>query len=102
MFDAIPISMEFVSEIEAVALQSSFKPVCIIDEKHGVIDIMFLAEFFEEDFGQSGRIRGKKTNVEEFVRAWIDSSVQPVLLIVDANHAFIQRNLIRSFTTVWL
>ena len=51
MFDTIPISMEFVSEIEAVSLQGCFEPVRIINEKHGVIDVVFLAELSEKYFG---------------------------------------------------
>jgi hypothetical protein len=48
MFDTIPISMEFISEIEAVPLQCGFEPVRIIDEKHGVVDVVFLAELPEK------------------------------------------------------
>jgi len=92
--------VEFVSEIEAVPLQCCFEPICSIDEKHGVVDVVFLAEFSKEDFGQNGCIRSKKTDVEKFVRIRIDASVQSVLLIVDANHTLIQRNLIRIFTAV--
>jgi hypothetical protein len=41
--DGIPIAMEFVSAIEAMAVESSFEPLGIIDEKHGGFDIVFLA-----------------------------------------------------------
>ena len=40
--------------------------------------------------------------MEKSVRVRIDGGVQPVLLIVDANHTLVKRNLIRSFTAVWL
>jgi len=40
--------------------------------------------------------------MEEFVRVRIDNGVQSELPIVNTNHAFVQRNLIRSFTAVWL
>ncbi|SDF96806.1 hypothetical protein SAMN05216218_112105 [Halorientalis regularis] len=40
--------MAFVSEIEAVSLAGVFQRSCTIDEKHSVIDIVFLAEFSEE------------------------------------------------------
>ena len=58
-FDTVPISMEFVSEIEAVSLQRCFEPVRIINEKYGVVNVVFLTELSEEDFGQSSCIRGK-------------------------------------------
>jgi hypothetical protein len=37
--------------------------------------------------------------MEKFVRVWISSSVQPILLVVDANHCFVNRNLIRDLAT---
>jgi len=42
--------MAFVSEIEAVALKSCLEPVGVIDEKFGVVNVMFVAEFVEKDF----------------------------------------------------
>jgi hypothetical protein len=35
--------MEFVLAIEAVAVEGSFEPLCIVDEKHGVGDVVFLS-----------------------------------------------------------
>jgi hypothetical protein len=32
--------------------------------------------------------------VEEFVRLWIDSGVQPKLLAIDSDHGFVERNVI--------
>jgi hypothetical protein len=43
-FDAIPISVEFVPEIEAVPLEGRFEPVSIIDEKRDVADTEFLVD----------------------------------------------------------
>ena len=37
--------MIFVFEIEAVAATGVFQWVRAVDEKHGIVDIMFLAEF---------------------------------------------------------
>jgi len=92
----------FVSEIEAVLLQCRSESVCIINEKHGVVDIVFLPTLSEKYFGQYCRTRGGKTDVEELVRIRIDSGVQSEPLIVNTNHTFIQRNLIRNFTAAWL
>ena len=83
-------------------MQSRFEPVRIIDEKHGVVYVVFLTELSEKYFGQSSCVGGKKPDMEKFVCGRIDSGVQPVLLVIDANHALVKRNLIRSFTAVWL
>jgi hypothetical protein len=37
-----------VSEIVAVTAAGVFQRCCVIDEKHGVVDIVFLAELGEE------------------------------------------------------
>ena len=36
-------------------------------------------------------------DVQEFVRVGIDSGVQPKALVVELNHSFVQRNVIRAF-----
>jgi len=64
--------MAFVSEIEAVALQSGLEPVDVIDEKHGVVNGVFLAEFTQKDLRQCGRERRERANVEESVCIGID------------------------------
>ena len=83
-------------------MESCLQPRCRIDEKERVIDEMFLAEFCEEHLGNRLISRRREFDVQQAVGCRIDSGVQPELLIVDANHAFVQRNLIRSFTAVWL
>jgi len=40
--------------------------------------------------------------MENFVRLWISGGVQPELLVVDTNHRFFDRDLIRSFAADWL
>lgn len=40
--------MSFVSEIEAMPLTGVVQRLIAIDEKHGVIDVVFLAQFREE------------------------------------------------------
>jgi hypothetical protein len=42
-----------VSEIEAVALTGVFQWCGSIDEKHGVIDVVFLAELAKEGVGEN-------------------------------------------------
>ena len=59
--------MEFVSAIEAVSVKGSLEPVDVVDEKHGGFDIVFLLQFAEEDFGQTGCIRRKEPKMEELI-----------------------------------
>jgi hypothetical protein len=47
-FNAVSISMSFVSEIETVTSAGFVQWCRTIDEKHGVIDVVFLAQFVEE------------------------------------------------------
>lgn len=39
-FDTVPISMSFVSEIEAMSLTGVVQRLIAINEKHGVIDVV--------------------------------------------------------------
>jgi hypothetical protein len=48
MFDAIPISVVFVSEIEAAASAGIAEWCRSIDEKHCVINVVFFAQSAEE------------------------------------------------------
>ena len=67
-------------------MKRGLEVVRTINKKHGVFDIVSLAKFSQKYFGKSGCRGGKQPKVEQFVRFWISSSVQPVLLIVNANH----------------
>jgi hypothetical protein len=48
MFNTVPVSIAFVPEIETELLTCIVRRGTAIDEKHGVFDIVFLAEFSEE------------------------------------------------------
>jgi hypothetical protein len=48
MFYAVPISMLFVSEIEAVTTAGVFQRVRAVNEKHGIVNVVFLAEISKE------------------------------------------------------
>ena len=50
-FDAVSISVVFVAEIEAVTRAGVFQRCRAVDEKHGVVDVVFLAKFSEEYLG---------------------------------------------------
>ena len=69
--------MLFVSEIEAMPVASFLQWGGVIDEKHGVFDVVFLAEFAEKDLCESVCSGRFELCVEEFVRLGIDSGVQP-------------------------
>ena len=56
--------MPFVSEIEAVSVTGFFQRGGVIDEKHGVVNVVFLAEFTEKYLGESVRSRRFKLCVE--------------------------------------
>jgi hypothetical protein len=68
-----------------------------VNKKHGGFDIVFLTQFAQENFCEGGCSRRKEPDVKQFVRLRIGGGVQPVLLIVDPNHRFVERNLIRRF-----
>jgi hypothetical protein len=74
----------------------------VVNEKQCVIDSVFLPEFSEEYFGKCRRGCGKQPDVKQFVCLGVGGGVQPVLLVVDANHGLVNRNLIRSFLTIGL
>jgi hypothetical protein len=71
----------------------------VIDEKHGVFDVVFLAEFSQEAFGHDGRSRREQPYMQEFVGIGIDGGGQPELLAVDADHRLGERDVIRTRLT---
>ncbi len=66
-----------------------------IDEKDGVVNIVFLAEFGKERMSNSFVCRRFQRCLQQFGCFRIDSSVQPVLLIIEPDHGLIHRNVIR-------
>jgi hypothetical protein len=83
-------------ESEAVSLTGVFQRGCTINEKHGLIDIMFLPDVGEKRASNHVRTRRLKLCMEYFVRFWTDSSVQSVLLVIESDHGFINGNVIRT------
>jgi hypothetical protein len=71
---------------------------CAIDEQNGGFDIVFSPQFFEKHFCGRGCSGRKQPQVENFVRLWIRSGVQPELLIVDGDHRFGDSDLIRGLS----
>jgi hypothetical protein len=95
--DAVPISVCDVLKSEALLEERGLEPRCTIDEKHSVGDVVFLLEFVEKLLGENDRSGGKELDVQEFVRVGIDRGVQPKPFVVELNHRFIDRNVIRIF-----
>jgi hypothetical protein len=89
-------------ESESVTVTGGLQPRCAIDEESSVINEMFLTEFGKEHFGQRQCSRRKQPHVEQAVRGGIDGGVQPVSLVVELNHGFIDRNVIRVGTVCGL
>jgi hypothetical protein len=50
MFDAVPISVALTSEIEAVATASVVQRVRTVDQKHSVVNVVFLSQFTKERY----------------------------------------------------
>lgn len=50
MFDNVLISMAFILQSEPCSLKCSLEVFHVINEKHGVIDLVFLVEFLKETF----------------------------------------------------
>ncbi|ELY76695.1 hypothetical protein C486_17587, partial [Natrinema gari JCM 14663] len=82
--------------------ECSLEVFCSINEKHGIIEIMFLGKFLQESFRQHGRSRRVQPSMGDFVRLWINGSVQPISMFVKLNHRLIERDVIRIFVTSWL
>jgi len=84
LFDGVPISMSRSLKSETSSGQCSVEVLSAIDEKHDGFDIVFLAEFSQEDFGYCGCCRRKESEIEQLVCIRICCGVQPELLIIDS------------------
>lgn len=76
-------------------MESCLQPRGRIDEEERVIDDMFLAEFGEEHLGNRLIPRRRELDVQQAVRVGIDSSVQLEPFVVEVDHGFINRDVIR-------
>jgi len=95
MLNSVPISIFFVSKSEPGSAECSLEMFCSIDEKHGIVEVMFLSEFLQEPFCQRGRSRRIQPDIGDFVCFWINSSVQPIPMFVELNHCLVERDVIR-------
>ena len=102
MSDGVPIPTCDVLESESKAVAGRLQPRCSVDEKDRVVDEMFLTKFREEHLGECLCSRREQADVEQAVRCGIDGSVQPVSLVIELDHSFVKRNVIRVSTIEWL
>jgi len=94
----VAVAVELDAVAQPFAAQSTDEVVGIVDEKHGVLDGVFLAELGEKFPSNRDRIRRKQPRVRDSVRFRVDGGVQPVLLVGDADHLLTDRNAIRAVT----
>ena len=87
---------------EAESIQCSGEMVSVIDENRHIFELLFLAEFTQEQHGELCRPRLKQPDVKELIRLRIDSGIQPVTFVVDLNHRLVERDVIRIGITGWL
>jgi len=59
-------------------------------------NVVFLAKFAEKRVRNDVGSRRFKLRVQQFVGFGIDCSVQPVALIAELNHGFVDRDVIRA------
>ncbi|EMA27648.1 hypothetical protein C444_19227 [Haloarcula japonica DSM 6131] len=67
----------------------------VIDEKYGIVNVVFLVKFGEKRVSKNCRYGRSKLCMKPFVRLSIDDSVQPVLFIIELDHGLSNRNMIR-------
>ncbi|ELZ09887.1 hypothetical protein C478_16947 [Natrinema thermotolerans DSM 11552] len=87
--------MFLVSKSKPRLAECSLEMFCSIDEKHGIVEVMFLSEFVQEPFCQCSRSRRIQPDVEYIVCFWIDRSVQPIAMFIKLNHRLVERDVIR-------
>ncbi len=76
-------------------MECSLEMFCSIDEKHGIVEVMFLSEFLQNSFCQHGLSRRIQPYMVDFVRFRIDSSEQPIPIFIELNHCLVKRDVIR-------
>jgi hypothetical protein len=76
----VAVAVELDAVAQPLAAQSTDEVVGIVDEKHGVFDDMFLAEFGEKFPSNRDCIRRKQSCVEDSVRFRVRTGFKTVQL----------------------
>jgi predicted neuraminidase len=84
-------------ESVSIFVEDSAEIARAVDEKHGVVKLASTMQLDEKPPRYLFRRRRKETDVDDLVGVGIDSAVQPVLVTVDTDHLFVNRNLIRGY-----
>ena len=71
------------------------KIIGVIDEKFDIIELVASVKFGEKPSRRLFRCGRIEAYMEDFVGMWINRTVQPELLSVEAEHLFANRELIR-------
>ena len=87
---------------ETVAAECGVDLGSTVNGKLGVVKVISLFELAQEDRGDAGVVRGEQSDVKVFVCFRIDGGLQPVLLVIDANHGLVDGDLIRAATRIGL
>jgi hypothetical protein len=94
-FGAVPISMFFVSEIEAEAVEGASEVVPAIDQERRLLDLLLVLGLVKKQQRELGYSRLKQPTMQDFIRRGIDRRVQPVALVIHSNHRLVKRDVIR-------
>ena len=78
------------------------QPRRAVDEKDRIVDVMFLTQFSEKHRGGRRCSRRIEPHVQQAVGVGIDSSVQPISLVIELDHGLINRHVIRVGTVCGL
>lgn len=79
-------------------LESVSIPIASRLHSRSTVDEMFLAEFIEEHLGYCLCSRRVKSHKQQMVCCGIDGGVQPVSLVIELDHGFVNRKVIRVST----
>ena len=83
-------------KVVAVFGQHWSEVIGIIDEKLDVVELISAVELGQKPPRRLFRRRRKGADVQDFVRLRIDSAVQPEFVAMQADHLFVDRELIRT------
>ena len=96
-FDGIPIPVRNHLESIAIFVKDSYQVVGIINEKFDIIELVLAVQLGKKPSRYLFRCRRKQPELQYFVCLRIDSTTQPVVVAVDADHFLVNRELIRTY-----
>ena len=95
MFDAGPITIRSVSQIEVASSEYSLDLLDVIDRKIGVVNVVFVTKVAQENLAESRGMRRKEIDMQKPVHCGVDRDVQSILSVPDSTHAFSNGDLIQ-------